>query len=341
MGFVSVLSGFIGSITVAGLFSLLLTLYSIRHINTIRYTLLNYEKKVEYSFKRLVINFVCVIVLAVLLSLTSIIPNNNNEVNTVYFIICGVVLLILAFFFIWKFRREMWPLRHPFSKMIREGIIFPIIMAWILLYYSFLSFSYICGIMFIISRVVLVLGIIFFVWMLVYGMFKKSDKEQAISYYYAYEIKENNDGSRCDKIIYIFENFDGVLVCRYKDCLKVAEEKSNTLSEKLVDCENHIKARVRSQGYKENIIKKIDEVKKYNKYGYIEFDDECVKNFVNKIIGYNGTTPSDESDLEKELEKYLKEIIELSSIKLIDASSIKDGKLYPHLDNIDKFNNLM
>ena len=99
MGFVSVLSGFIGSITVAGLFSLLLTLYSIRHINTIRYTLVNYEKKVEYSFKRLVINFVCVIVLAVLLSLTSIIPNNNNEVNTVYFIICGVVLLILAFFY--------------------------------------------------------------------------------------------------------------------------------------------------------------------------------------------------------------------------------------------------
>lgn len=235
----------------------------------------------------------------------------------------------------------MWPLRHPFSKMIREGIIFPIIMAWILLYYSFLSFSYICGIMFIISRGVLVLGIIFFVWMLFYGMFKKSDKEQAISYYYAYEIKENNDGSSCDKIIYIFENFDGVLVCRYKDCLKVVEEKSNELSEKLGDCKKHIEARVSSQGDKENIIKKIDEVKKYNKYGYIELDDECVKNFVDKIIGYNGTTPSDESDLEKELEKYLKEIIELSSIKLIDASSIKDGKLYPHLDNIDKFNNLM
>lgn len=298
MGFVSVLSGFIGSITVAGLFSLLLTLYSIRHINTIRYTLLNYEKKVEYSFKRLVINFVCVIVLAVLLSLTSIIPNNNG-VNTIYFIICGVVLLILAIFFIWKFRREMWPLRHPFSKMIREGIIFPIIMAWILLYYSFLSFSYICGIMFLISRVVLVLGIIFFVWMLVYGMFKKSDKEQAISYYYAYEIKENNDGSHCDKIIYIFENFDGVLVCRYKDCLKVTEEKSNELLKELRKCEEHIKTCVMRESDKEEIIEKIDEVRKYNRHGYIELGDKCVKDFVNKIIRYNGTTHSDKSVLEK------------------------------------------
>ena len=336
MDFMNALGSFFGITSCAGILGLFLTLYSTMHIDTIRYTLVDYDKKVEYSFKRLVINLVGVIFLVGCLFLTSIIPNNNN-VDTIYFIIFGVAFFLLSIVFIWLFSSKIWHLRNQFLKIRREDIIFPVIMVCILLYYSFLLFSYICEIMVIISRLFLGSGIIVFVVILCYGMYKKSDKERIISYYYAYERKDDRS---CDKI-YIYENIDGVLVCRYKDCFKVTEEESNKLSKELSECEKHIKARVRSQCAKENIIKKIDEVKKYNKYGYIELDDECVKNFVNKIIGYNGTTPSDESDLEKELEKYLKEIIELSSIKLIDASSIKDGKIYPNLDNIEKFNNLM
>ena len=167
-------------------------------------------------------------------------------------------------------------------------------------------------------------------------MYKKSYKENIISYYYAYE---KEDESSCDKI-YIYENIDGVLVCRYKDCLKVSEEESNKLSKKLSECEQHIENRVWDEYNKKSIIEKIDEVRKYNRHGYIELDDKCVIDFVSKIMELNDTSPNDESILE-ELEKYFIEIKEFSSIKLIDINSIKGGKIYPNLDNIEKFNNLL
>ena len=167
MDFMNALGSFFGITSCAGILSLLLTLYSTMHIDTIRYTLLDYDKKVDYSFKRLVINFVGVIFLAVLLFLTSIIPN-NNDVNDIYFIICGVAFFILAMIFIWLLKSKIWPLRHQFSKVRRENIIFPVIMVWILLYYSFLSFSYIYEIMVIFSRVILIFGIIVFIVILFY-----------------------------------------------------------------------------------------------------------------------------------------------------------------------------
>lgn len=335
MDFMNALGGFFGITSCAGILGLFLTLYSTMHIDTIRYTLVDYDKKVEYSFKRFVINVVGVIFLAVFLFLTSVIPN-NNDIDTIYFNICGVVFLLLAIAFIWLLKSKIWPLRHKFSNMIRENIIFPMIMAWILLYYSFLSFSYIYKIMVIISRIVLGVGGIVFIVILFYGMYKKSDKERIISYYYAYEKKDDRS---CDKI-YIYENIDGVLVCRYKDCLKVTEEERNKLSKELSECEKHIENRVWNENNKKSIIEKIDEVRKYNIRGYIELGDKCVIDFVSKIMEFNDTTPNDEAILE-ELEKYFMEVKEIASIKLIDISSIKDGKIYPNLDNIEKFNNLM
>jgi membrane protein len=335
MDFMNALGSFFGITSCAGILGLFLTLYSTMHIDTIRYTLVDYDKKVEYSFKRLIINLVGVIFLVVCLFLTSIIPNNNN-VDTIYFIIFGVAFFLLSMVFIWLLSSKIWHLRNQFLKIRREDIIFPVIMICILLYYSFLSFSYICEIMVIISRLFLGSGIIVFVVILCYGMYKKSDKEKIISYYYAYEGKDDRS---CDKI-YIYENIDGVLVCRYKDCFKVTEEESNKLSKELSECEKHIENRVWDENNKKSIIEKINEVRKYNRHGYIELSDKCVIDFVSKIMEFNDTTPNNESILE-ELGKYFMEVKEFASIKLIDISSIKDGKIYPNLDNIEKFNNLL
>lgn len=347
MDFMNDLGAFLGITSLAGVLSLLLVLYSSIHIDPIRYTLLDYDKKVEYSFKRLIINIVVIIFLLFILFSTLFITNDNK--SSFFKIFSGLLFLILAIIaiiaVIWNINRQIGTMRYKFwTKIriicIREDVIFPLIASWIGIYYSSLSFSYICKQMPKVSMIIVVLGSIIFTPTLIYGFYKKSGIEQNISYYYAYEKKDDNDESHCDKIIHIYENIDGVLLCIYKDCLKVTEEKSNELLEKLRECEEHIKTRVMRESDKKEIVEKIDEVRKYNRHGYIELGDKCVIDFVSKIMEFNDTTPNDESILE-ELEKCLIEIKEFSSIKLLDISSIKDGKIYPNLDNIEKFNNLM
>ena len=347
MDFVNVFSEFIG-VTLVGL---LLTLYSTMHIDTIRYTLLDHDKKVEYSFKRLIINIVFAICLLAILILTTVIYKTEHITNKNSFYIVfayGILFLIFACFIISKLfyqLHQIWNQDCKFYDKIkkicmREDMIFPLIAVWIFVYYAFLCFS-LCVKISEIPAIILALGIIIFIPVLFYGMYKKSGNEQNISYYYAYEKNSENNSEDCCNKLYIYENIDGVLVCRYKDCLKVTEEKSNKLSKKLGECKEHIKNCVMDEDNKKNIIEKIDVVKKYNKHGYIELDDKCLKDFISKINGYNGTTPNDESILKGELEEYLMEIKEFTSIKLVDISSIKDGKIHPHLDNIEKFNNLM
>lgn len=360
MEFINALSGFIGPITLVSILGLLLTLYSTMHIDTIKYTLLAYDKKAEYSFKRLIINIVFTICSIIIVLITTFIYKADPRAHKVNlkiacvggFILLGVAFLIIFLLFpqlcqIWK---QNCKFRYKIKKIcVREDIIFPLIASWFFINYAFLCYIYIYEKIVDILAIILLLGIIVFIPALIYGMYKKSSNEQNISYYYAYENNtevenntedENNAESHFDKI-YIYENIDGVLVCRYKDCTKVTEEESDKLSKKLSECEKYIGEHVSDENIKKSITDKINEVKKYNRYGYIELGDKCVQDFVDKINGYNGVTVNNESLLKIELEKKLIIIRKFTSIKLVDISSIKNGEIYPHLDNIEKFNNLM
>ena len=272
MYFMNDLGGFLGITSLAGVLSLLLVLYSIIHINPIRYTLLEYDKKVEYSFKRLIISIVFIIFLLFILFSTLYITNDNKLPK--------------------------------------------------------------------VSMIIVVLGSVIFIPTLIYGVYKKSGTEQNIAYYYAYEKK--NDNNR-DNVLYLYEKNDEIFICRYRNYSKVSKEESDKLSKELTGCKNHIISNLSDNSdNKQSIINMVVKVEKYNKHGYIELGDLCVRNFVDKIKNYDFTTNNiEESNFKEELENFLTEMEELTCIKLVDIDSIKDGKIYPYLDNIEKFNNLI
>lgn len=349
MGFMNDLGVFFGITSLAGVLSLLLLLYSTIHINPIRYTLLDYDKKVEYSFKRLIISIVFIIFLLFILFLTLYITNDNKFsffkfFSGSLFLILSIIAIIVNFAFIWNLNRQIGDMRYKFwTKIriicIREDVIFPLIASWIGIYYSSLSFSYICKQMSEVSMIIVVLGSIIFTPTLIYGVYKKSGTEQNIAYYYAYEKK--NDNNR-DNVLYVYEKNDEILICRYRNYSKVSKEESDKLSIELTGCKNHIINNLSDNSdNKQSIINMVVKVEKYNKYGYIELGDLCVRNFVDKIKNYDFITNIEESNFKEELQNFLIEMEELTCIKLVDISSIKDGKIYPYLDNIEKFNNLI
>ena len=349
MGFMNDLGVFFGITSLAGVLSLLLVLYSTIHINPIRYTLLDYDKKVEYSFKRLIISIVFIIFLLFILFLTLYITNDNKFsffkfFSGSLFLILSIIAIIANFAFIWNLNRQIGDMRYKFwTKIriicIREDVIFPLIASWIGIYYSSLSFSYICKQMPEVSMIIVVLGSIIFTPTLIYGVYKKSGTEQNIAYYYVYEKK--NDNNR-DNVLYVYEKNDEILICRYRNYSKVSKEESDKLSIELTGCKNHIINNLSDNSdNKQSIINMVVKVEKYNKYGYIELGDLCVRNFVDKIKNYDFTTNIEESNFKEELQNFLIEMEELTCIKLVDISSIKDGKIYPYLDNIEKFNNLI
>ncbi|EJZ71347.1 hypothetical protein HMPREF1135_00311 [Lachnoanaerobaculum sp. OBRC5-5] len=350
MYFMNDLGGFLGITSLAGVLSLLLVLYSIIHINPIRYTLLEYDKKVEYSFKRLIISIVFIIFLLFILFSTLYITNDNKFsyfklFSGSLFLILSIIAIIANVAFIWNLNKQIGAMRYKFwTKIriicIREDLILPLIASWIGIYYFSLSFSYICKQMPKVSMIIVVLGSVIFIPTLIYGVYKKSGTEQNIAYYYAYEKK--NDNNR-DNVLYLYEKNDEIFICRYRNYSKVSKEESDKLSKELTGCKNHIISNLSDNSdNKQSIINMVVKVEKYNKHGYIELGDLCVRNFVDKIKNYDFTTNNiEESNFKEELENFLTEMEELTCIKLVDIDSIKDGKIYPYLDNIEKFNNLI
>ena len=146
---------------------------------------------------------------------------------------------------------------------------------------------------------------------------------------YLYYLDQNN------RKVFIFYKTNDMWISSRKDYILCSTKEKDEFNNKTLEYKNNAK-KINNCAYKEKILKYIDNIDKYSEY--IRVDSQELLDFF-RILDNYFTNPSINFN-EAELDKLMDKIEKTTEIKLIDQNEIQNSKLYPNINNKNKFNKL-
>ena len=146
---------------------------------------------------------------------------------------------------------------------------------------------------------------------------------------YLYYLDQNN------RKVFIFYKTNDMWISSRKDYILCSTKEKDEFNNKTLEYKNNAK-KINNCAYKEKILKYIDNIDKYSEY--IRVDSQELLDFFGILDNYF-KNPSINFN-EVELDKLMDKIEKITEIKLIDQNEIQNNKLYPNINNKNKFNKL-